>query len=271
MIRTLSADIFNQIASDPIVRPWLGGSAPIDLTALLENPDNFAFLTDEQKGGYIYHKLMPGLYEAHTLSLPSGRGRQMLAARSESLREMFTKTDAIEIVTRVPIPNEAAAAWAKHAGFRETFRRAKAFDLMGEMVDVSYQSLSYGDWVLHDKENARTGRAFHGVIHEYTADDHGDDPVHDGWVGATVEGCNQGNADKALGLYNRWAVFAGYEPIRIVTLRPLVVDIRSCILQIDPDGLHVLHVRSPAPSATPEDVEDPGAPCLSQPSVPLAV
>ena len=64
------------------MRPWLGGTHVIDLSETVANPDNFAFLTDDQNGGYIYHKLAPGLYMVHTISLPEGRGRQMLDARS---------------------------------------------------------------------------------------------------------------------------------------------------------------------------------------------
>ena len=74
--------------------------------------ENFAFLADDQKGGYIYHKLAPELYAVHTLSFPDGRGRELLEARSASLRAMFTQTDAAEIVTTVPDGNKGADLWA---------------------------------------------------------------------------------------------------------------------------------------------------------------
>ena len=68
-----------------------------------------------------------GLYAVHTVSLPEGRGREMLTARSASLREMFTKSDAVEIVTVVPAGNKGADVWASHAGFREVFVRLNSF------------------------------------------------------------------------------------------------------------------------------------------------
>jgi len=266
MIRTLDATRFNEIAAHPEVRPWLGGTHQLDLTDTIANPNNFAFLTDEQRGGYIYVKLQQGLYAVHTLALPDGRGRQMLEARSEGLREMFTKSDAVEIVTLVPDGNKGADVWALHAGFREVFRREKAFDLMGEMVDGSYRSLSYVDWAIRDKPSRYDGQRFHEAIHQLVADDHGEDPVHDALVGATMEGCLQNNVEKAIALYNRWSAHAGYRQIQVLTARPLVLDIGSCLIQYSPDGLQVLHVRHSREAAPIEDVSG-DAECQSPPSV----
>lgn len=268
MIRTLSAEAFNLIANDPVVRPWLGGTQPIDLTNVLADPNNFGFLTDDELGGYLYHKKGLGLYMVHCLALPAGRGRDMLNARSQSLREMFTKTDCVEVITMVPDGNKGADVWAAHAGFREVFRREKAFDLMGEMVGVSYRSLSYIDWAIHDSANRREGERFHAMIHQHVADDHGEDPIHDGMVGGTIEGCLQGNAEKAIALYNRWAAHAGYEPIQVLTARPLVLNIRSCILSLDADGIQVLHVYKPREAPQIEDASG-DAECLSPLSAPL--
>ena len=265
MIRTLHARRFNEIASNPVVRPWLGGTQPIDLTETIANPENFAFLTDEGNGGYIYHKVGIGLYSVHTLSLPEGRTRQMLEARTASLREMFIKSDAVQIDTIVPAGNRGADIWASHAGFREVFTREKAFDLMGEMVDVSYRSLNYIDWAIRDRANREEGRVFHKAIHELTPDDHGDDPVHDGMVGATLEGCINGNIEKAITFYNRWAVHAGYQTISVVTARPLVVDIGTCLIQYDVDGLQVLHVRQARSAPTVQDESGDTSSCQPPP------
>lgn len=254
MIRTLHAGRFNEMANEPEVRAWLGGRGPIDLTDTVANPENFAFLTDDENGGYIYNKVGLGLYAVHTISVPAGRNRHMLAARTASLRELFIRSDAVEIVTLVPTGNKGADIWAQHAGFREVFTRAKAFDLMGEMVDVSYRSLGYLDWCIRDRSNREEGAAFHRAIHAVTPDDHGDDPVHDAVVGATLEGCVNGNIEKALLYFNRWASHAGYQQVRLVTARPLVVDIGSCVIQYGIDGLQVLHVRHGRSPPTVEDV-----------------
>lgn len=266
MHRSIDAAPFNAIANLPVVRPWLGGKKTLDLTGLLADVNNFAFLTEDEQGAYIYCRKDLGLYEVHTLATPEGRGRQMLNARSESLRAMFTMTDCVQVNTMVPDGNKGADVWAAHAGFREVFRREKSFDLMGEMVGVSYRSLSYLDWAQKDRTNRLEGERFHAFIHQYVPDDHGEDPIHDAVVGATIECCNQSNAEKGIALYGRWASHAGYEPIRVLTARPLVIDIQSCILQYDPSGMQVLYVREGPKGSTVEDDTEPSE-CQSPPSV----
>jgi hypothetical protein len=260
--RTLHATVFNAIANDPEVRCWLGGDGPIDLADLLANPLNLAFLAEDEMGGFIYCWKAPGLYEVHTLSLPAGRGRALLTARNASLREMFTATDALEIVTMIPDGNSAAAHYAEHAGFGETFRRERCFDLMGQKVGASFQSLAYQTWALGDRGCRLDGIGFHEMIHRFVPDDHGEDPAHDAMVGATVECCAQNNAEKGLALYNRWALTAGYEPARVLTARPLVVDIGNAVVQISAGGLQVLRTRS-ARSALDPSLGEPICPSVS--------
>ena len=264
MKRTLDATRLNEIANHPEVRPWLGGNGAIDLTAFASNPENFAFLSADEGGAHVFHKKALGFYEVHTLSLPEGRNRAMVNCRNGAFRAMFLTTDATEIVTLVPDGNKGAGVWANHAGFREVFRREGAFNLMGEKVGVSYRSLTYADWVLWDKENRGDGEDFHAFIHQYTPDDHGADPVHDAWAGATIDGCRQGNGAKCVGLYNRWTLHSGYEPISVLSLTPLCLDIRSAIIEVKADGLNVLSVREARSAPLPiEELES--TECPSQP------
>jgi hypothetical protein len=53
MFRTLNATVFNTIANDPGIRPYLGGTETLDLTTTVENPANFCFLNDNKTGGHI--------------------------------------------------------------------------------------------------------------------------------------------------------------------------------------------------------------------------
>lgn len=270
MIRTLDPAPLIKLAQHPLVRSWLGGTediAPI-LQSAVANVQNYAFLAEDNAGAYLYVCKAQGMYEVHTLSIPEGKSRelvrQMAKARAESLRFMFLETDAHEIVTLVPKPNGPAMNWATHAGFKVDFLREKAFDLMGDMVDALYLSLPYGNWVLTDPANRREGQAFHAFIHQYTPDDHGQDETHDGWVGATLDGAQRGNVVKCITLYNRWAVRAGYEPLRVLTLNPLVIDVRSAILQLTADGLECLHVRERPEGRLPpvQDTGEPACPSL---------
>lgn len=256
MKRSIDPGPFNVIANDPAVRPWIGlGTGAVDLSRVVSNLDNVCFLTDDEMGGYILRKLQPGLYEAHTLALPSARGRPMLCCMREGFASMFMGTDALEIVTMVPDGNEAGSRWADVAGFREVFRREHFFDLNGEIVGGSFRSLHYNDWVLKDDRNERLGEAFHQQMEEARCDvgapAHPKDPVHDRWAGATLQAAIEGNLQKAIVLYNRWALQAGYQISQIVSFNPPCVDIGDAIVQLNCGRLDVLKVK---PAFAPQAV-----------------
>lgn len=250
MKRTFDAANFIDIASDPEIRALIGLADPKAdlapaLTQIIANPANFCFLTETGHGGYIVQRLQPGLYCAHTLALPPARGRPMLRLMQDGFRFLFTATDALEIATCVPDGADAADKWAQIAGFREQFRRERFFPLMGETVGASFRSLAYADWVMRAPDMRPIGEALHQVLSAAGAHiDHGEDEAHDRWVGATLAGCNEGNAVKAISLYNNWASLAGYQTAQILTLNPLVVDIGNAVLQHTHERLDVLHVKA---------------------------
>lgn len=260
--RTFDPSPFNEIANDPAVRPWLGGEGDFNATADVFNKDNFAFLTDCRQGGYIYRKIGIGLYEVHTLALPAARGRPMLRAMWEGLAAVFLGSDAVEVVTLVPDNNKGADIWAEHAGFREMHRRDNAW-MPG--VGISFRSLSYADWVLKDPDNAEAGRRFHDEIHHHTTDDHGEDPVHDAWVGATMRGIREGNVGKCVALYNRYAALARYHPVAVISTSPPVLDIGSAIVQVTAErGMEILHVPTARSVSSTADKIEEDASCLLQ-------
>src|SRR5689334_2592611 len=102
MIRSLDPAPFNRIFNDPSVRPQMGhGLETRDLSGVVLDPANFCFLTPNRDGGYIVARLMVDqpLYVAHTLALPSARGRPMLRLMRDGFEHLFAATDAEEIVT----------------------------------------------------------------------------------------------------------------------------------------------------------------------------
>ena len=220
-MRTLDATAINRIANDPCVRPWLGGSGELNLSGVAGNPENFVFLTKAQDGAYVLNRLDLGLYEAHSLALPSARGRPMLELMRDGFRYMFTATEAVEIVTKVPDGNRMAHRWAEVAGFRETERREACFDLNGEIVGVSFRSLTYQEWVCRDPRNKREGELFHERLESAKGSPiHDEDARHDAWVGATIEGIRAGNIRKAVALYARHAAQVGYYAPQILSETP---------------------------------------------------
>lgn len=241
--RTMSPTLFDEVANHPEVRPWLGGgTGPLDTRPWVENPAVFCLEAD--KGGFVFHPILAGVYELHTMFLPEGRGKALMDAAREAWRYMFTQTDALEIVTKCPDDNTGARMASSQHGFRERFRREDAW---APGVGISYRVLSVDDWIARDQACADEGLAFHLALD--AAKDaagsklptHPHDEAHDRVVGAAVMMAKAGNMAKAVGLYERWRVFSGYGPIE--ALSNTLVDVGDAIVSITPGGIEALLVR----------------------------
>lgn len=240
--RTMDGRFLTEVANHPDVRPWLGGEGPLDLTAVISNPENYALVTDG--GGWVIHKLEPGVYELHSLFLPGGRGKPFFAAAREMFRFMFTRTEATEILTKCPDDNPGARMAASLVGFKERFRREDAW---APGVGVSYQAFTIDQWATRDPEALVAGRAFHDALQAaktaagVTLPPHPDDEAHDRAAGSAWLIVNAGQTLKGVGLYNRWGCFAGYA--RIEAVGHQTVDIGEAIVEIRDGTTHVLLVR----------------------------
>lgn len=246
--RTMDARRLNQIANHPDVRPYIGGEGPIDLTPIAQNPANV--LIEAEHGGWVLQPILAGVYEIHTLFLKEGRGSAFFKAAREMLRWMFTRTDALEIVTKVPDDNPGAAMAALKVGFRERFHRDNAW---APGIGVSYQALTLDGWIARDGVIAKEGHAFHEALESAKKaagselPDHPEDAAHERVVGAAVLMARAGLAQKAVGVYGRWATFAGYATIEIVG--PNLIDVRDAIVDVSGPEMAVLLVRGAPPHA----------------------
>lgn len=246
--RSLDPAPFNEIANHPEVRPWLGGAdGPLDLSAVVCNPSNVCFLSEV--GGFIAHKLMDARYEVHSLFLPEGRGGLAIECAREGLAFMFCATDCTELVTKCPDGNGAALGLARLSGFQEQFRRERAWASGADRVGVSYQALSLQRWIARDAECLAGGHWFHEKLTAakgFAGSElpvHDDDDAHDRFVGASVRMVLAGNPRKAVWSYNRWAVFAGYAPISLLSEAPPVIDVMDAVVAPHGDDMEVLLCR----------------------------
>lgn len=245
--REFSAERINIVANHPAVRPWLGGQGTLDLTPLVADSRNYLLMNGD--GGVLFQFLEPGLYEAHTQFLPSCRGAEAVQAVKDALRWMFTRTDAIEIVSKVPAGNKGALGLVRAIHGQLQFTRDNAFLLGGQMASVGYYSLPIMAWAGKCEELADSGQWFHEKLEAAknatagAAPLHDDDDAHDRYVGATVEMFQAGQIGKALGFYSRWAKFAGYGPISLIATNPVVLDIGDAILAVREDDFSVLLCR----------------------------
>lgn len=246
--RTMDARKLNEVANHPEVRAWLGGGAgAIDLSDLVSNPANVAF--EGAHGGFIAHKQGDGVYEVHSLFVPEGRGEFVMEAAREAQRFMFCATDCTELRTKCPDGNAAALGLCRAGGFQHLFRREKCWPANGEMVGASYHSLNIQRWISRDDQVAEVGHWFHEKLTEAKLSDgsdrpvHDDDEAHDRYVGASVLMIKSGNPRKAVWSYNRWAVFAGYAPIKLLSDAPVIIDVVDAVVAPRGDDMEILLCR----------------------------
>ena len=245
--RSLNPAPFNAIANHPDVRPWLGGEGPLDLGAIVANPAKVPFL--HEQGGFICHKIGDGRYEVHSLFLPEGRGGEAVACMREGMVFMFCATDCVELVTKCPDGNGAALGIARVGGFQEQFRRERCWAFQGDMVGVSHQALSLQRWITRSNECLDRGRWFHEkleaakIAKDSNRPIHEDDEAHDRAVGASVLMALAQNPRKAVWAYNRWAVFAGYAPITLLSEAPPVIDVVDAVVAPRGEDMEVMLCR----------------------------
>lgn len=235
--RDFDARRLNLVVNDPMVKPYVAlphqMDQEIDLTEVVRDRRNIALMCDH--GGLLFHWMEPGIYEVHTQFTHAMRGEPVLDFTEAALSWMFLRTGAMELLTKVPVPNVAAAWLAQKIGGRLEFTRDGAWPTPQGAVAVKYYALRWPDWIVRAKFLAERGHEFHEWLTREKASrglglaPHPDDSFHDQMVGATVEMFIHGQIDKAVILYNRWARFAGYMPIQVVEIEPasgaVVVDI----------------------------------------------
>ncbi len=246
--RTLDAQHVNRVLNHPEVRPGLGGSDPLDATDLLNNPANIALFNE--LGGFIFTPLDADLYEVHTQFVPEGRGPELVATTLEALRWVFTRTPAMQIVTKCPKSNPGALGLARAIGGTQLFERDSAWTAPdGSLTGVTYKGLTFDAWKRKDPVIASWGHLFHEALDLAKVNAgselaiHPDDEAHDRAVGASYLMIQANNPRKAVWTYNRWALIAGYQTIEIVSESPLVIDVRDALVTLENGSMEVLQCR----------------------------
>lgn len=246
--RHFTADSLNVVVNHPDVYEWGRGAMTgrLDLTPVVQNENNYLLMGEY--GGVLFLKHQPGVYEAHTQVLPDGRGKWALDMVNEALEWMFTRTDCVDIMTRVPKGNLAARALARAIHGTIEYRMEHGWVIDNTLVYADVFSLQIQTWMAKAPGLEAHGEKFHDDLEkEYARFDksgpnHPHDPVHDRYVGA-VSLMMPFQPHKAVIMYSRWAGMAGYAPIRIVSDDPIIIDIQESLLQVSDRGFFVLRMK----------------------------
>lgn len=232
------AERLNEIANHPDVHPFIRGkqTGELDLSNALDN----SICLIGSYGAEIFVSMMPGIFEVHSMCLPEGRGLWMVNFVNACLHWMFTRTQAMELVTRCP--TRASKALARSIGGKKEFTNPRGWVLDDKEVPADIYALRIQDWMMTAPGLEERGRWFHERIEQEYAkhgevqpphDDIGDE--HDRYTGLACEMMLGEQPDKAAIFYNRWAELAGYDLISIAVRDPLTVDIGGDLLVVGKD------------------------------------
>lgn len=245
--RELTAERINNTLNHPEVRPWVSdvpADRSIDVSRIVSNRDNVVLTGDH--GGCIFVQLQPGVYEAHMHVLPQARGAWSSAFVNSLLRWMFTKTNAFDIVTRIPQGHVAARVSALGHGMRHEFVRPAGALFRGKRADVNMHSIRVQDWVAIAPDLASSGSWFHEGLTEEARrigliePPHEDDENHNRYVGACVQMALGGQLKKGINLYNRWALLSRQKTISFVSADPPTVKIDIGMVRIVDGRVEIL-------------------------------
>lgn len=236
--RTLDAGFLNAVANDPAVRPTLGnGDGPLDLSGVVEDAANIALVCDA--GGFVLTPLSPGNLEVHSIFKP-GTGGAVEAMR-DAMEWVFTRTDCVSIWSKVPKSNRAAKGLALAGSLRSLFERDHETLGPTEFCEVPIMR-----WAMNCAALEREGERFHTMLEEAkrasgsTLPEHPHDAAHERAVGAALLMFERGLPMKGAGFYNTWANFAGYRPLGLLSVSPVVVDAGDAIFGLGSQGLEIL-------------------------------
>ena len=226
------ASRINEILNHPKVRPWVADAenGVLDISDQVASEDVIVLIGEH--GGFVLRRHLPGVFEAHTQILPSGRGEWANAFVQAGLRWMFCRTDAFDIFTRVPEGHLPAKALAVVNGFSYEFTADRPYRFLGKDAPVHTYSMRLQDWAAKAPEMEETGRWLHtrfaeegeriGLLGGGSNDRglrwgplHEDMPSHNRYVGLAYHMAYGGNVARGAALYNRWAL-ASHRPVHLL-------------------------------------------------------
>ena len=256
MRRSYDAAEINPILNHPSVFPHIAvlGMTEIDVSPILADPHNVLLVG--AGGGIFFVRIDACLYEVHTNFLKPDRaslsteGPYIRNFCLEAYRFMFTHTDCLELNTKIPAHNRVGAL-APLIGWQKEFERKACWPSVNDgMVDCAFYSIRYEDWLRKTPGLMETGRWFHERMREECArlghpeERHADEDCHDLTVGACIETIMGGQLEKAIICYNKWARFAGYGAIALVSRSPLLIDIGDALIHVLDNDFRVIKCQS---------------------------
>lgn len=150
--RASYAERINEILNHPEVHPFVSDTgAKIDVSSAIANSAHH-FLLGEH-GVIVCFAIAPELFEFHIGVLPEGRGQWTIDFAKLSEGYMFTRTAAVELLTRIPSGNRASVALARNMNYRRRWECDGKW--RGKEQPITVWSKTMQDW-FDEQESVET-------------------------------------------------------------------------------------------------------------------
>lgn len=250
--REFTANRLNAILNHPAVRPWVANddAGVIDVSAAVSNERNVLLMGEH--GGMFFVCLQPGIYELHTQVLPSGRGEWARDMAEACALFMFTRTDAFEVLTRIPGGHVAARVAAEAMDMRMEFLREGGCVFKNRVTDLRVYSQRIQEWAARAPGMVDLGRWLHNRMAQEAARLglpnvlHDDDENHNRYVGVATAMAFGGQPGKAVSYYNRWVSICRHgadgklHTVELVSVNPLVIRFDLGLMKMVGDDIEVI-------------------------------
>lgn len=229
--RHFDAKQINEVINHPSVYPWVRGliDGPLDLSPALADRGNVLLMG--KHGGILFDRHQSGLYEAHTSVLPEGRGAWCLEMVHAALHWMFTRTDCVEVTTRVPKGNLAARALTRAAGLSFRFNHPQGWAFQGQIIPADVFSLTIHDWIGKAPGLDVAGARAHRITRIGYADE-----LNQRHLGSAFAMILGGQPKKGVVFFNRWAAMTDQPPLEMFTQKPLAFEYRDDLIVFRASG-----------------------------------
>ena len=205
-----NANFINAVINNPQVHltacPGREGETE-DLSDLIASEDSFV-LERYPFGGFI---LTPNDYDSyivHTVFLPNTPTSVVTESVKQAMWVAFVELEVTKIYSYACSSNIPATKLMRRTGFSSLFSRPSRTK---EGFVETFGCIDIQDYILKSPELSQLGERFHEQVEDST--NHEDDHSHDCFVGAAYAMLASGQIEKAVRVYNTWALLAGYCPI----------------------------------------------------------
>jgi hypothetical protein len=240
MHRATDAVRLNEIVNNETVRPFVRGApGPLDLSQVVADQNNVVLVGEH--GAIVFQHHQPGLFEAHSQCLPEGRGAWMVLFTRACIHWMMTRVFAVDLMTRVPRGNVAAKVLTKMVGGE--FEFTDHHDVWnGKPVPADIFSITIQHWLRDAPWIEERGEWFAKKFgaecarFDYKPKGYPAESPLKRHLGAAFEMLTNGQVEKAVIFYNRFASLAHELPMAVRLLKPLSIDLGKANIVVRADN-----------------------------------